>query len=211
MYDPDDPLQPLPRWCISDTHFGHGNIIRYAGRPTDHETRMIESWIDLVDPRDTVLHLGDVCLCPRERMEEIAELLPGRKLLIKGNHDQRGRAWFTSIGFRVIAPQAVSIDGWTVHLTHAPDPALVRHPRHLNVHGHIHEKVMGDRRMINLAVEQTGYRPVELAEVVRERIEELTAPRVRGPGGRAPARHVEGDAPGADPGDCRGRPADKDR
>lgn len=168
-----DPVTPaLPLWVVSDTHFGHANIVRYANRPADHEWRMIEAWAERVAPQDTILHLGDLCLCGRERMAEIAELLPGRKLLVKGNHDQRSVSWYAEMGFTVIAPPTLSVCGWSVHLTHVPDADLVRHPRHLNVHGHIHTETHPDRRLVNVSVEQTDYAPVDLEQLVRERIAE---------------------------------------
>lgn len=172
MSEPAAASPALPLWVISDTHFGHTNIIRYADRPADHEWRMIEAWAERVAPADTILHLGDLCLCGREKMAGIVELLPGRKLLVRGNHDRRSDGWYAQMGFTVIAPPTLEVCGWTVRLTHVPDPTLVRHPRHLNVHGHIHTEVHPDRRLVNVAVEQTGYAPVDLEALVRERISE---------------------------------------
>ena len=50
-------------WFISDTHFGHNNIIEYC-RPhfasiDEMESAIIENWNKAVKPGDLVYHLGD--------------------------------------------------------------------------------------------------------------------------------------------------------
>jgi len=47
-------------WLISDTHFGHKNIVQYQQRPESHEVIMLSEWIDAVGEHDDILHLGDV-------------------------------------------------------------------------------------------------------------------------------------------------------
>lgn len=51
-------------WIISDTHFGHANIIKYCNRPFTNVTTMnatlIRNWKALVKNDDTIWHLGDV-------------------------------------------------------------------------------------------------------------------------------------------------------
>lgn len=32
-------------WVTSDTHYGHGNIVRFQQRPTNHEVIMLSNWI----------------------------------------------------------------------------------------------------------------------------------------------------------------------
>ena len=80
-------------FVISDTHWGHDNIVRFCNRPPDHDTLMVERWNDVVGPGDVVLHLGDVCAMSGGKRawwaESIAPLLNGTKLLVLGNHDVR--------------------------------------------------------------------------------------------------------------------------
>lgn len=82
----------MKRWFISDTHFGHENIIRYSQRPfknVDHMNQMlVHNWNDRVHPRDTVFHLGDVALGPWEKWDRILRSLHGTKVLVVGNHDR---------------------------------------------------------------------------------------------------------------------------
>ena len=75
----------------SDTHFYHGNIIRFCNRPfkdveTMNET-IISNWNNTVDQDDIVFHLGDFCLGGSAEWTRILDRLNGRIYLIMGNHD----------------------------------------------------------------------------------------------------------------------------
>ncbi|MBQ7501606.1 metallophosphoesterase [bacterium] len=63
-----------------------------------HWQKIAESWRRLVCADDTVLVAGDISwgMRPQEAVEDLAWLseLPGRKILIRGNHDY----WWQSIG-----------------------------------------------------------------------------------------------------------------
>jgi len=82
-------------WFTSDTHYGHKNIIRYAGRPFPSvevmDKEMVERWNSVVQPGDVVYHLGDFAFCPADEAIVIAQRLNGHKHLIFGNHDKRLR------------------------------------------------------------------------------------------------------------------------
>ena len=79
-------------YIISDTHFGHGNIIKSCGRPFENTEEMdrilIENWNNTVKPNDEVYHLGDVSFGRPEIAQEILYQLNGRIYLIKGNHEK---------------------------------------------------------------------------------------------------------------------------
>lgn len=104
-------------WLVSDTHFGHDNIVGFCFRPEDHEQVMIAEWRKVVPEDATVLHLGDLAYSNNARFRRImAKELPpytdenapkphkGRKLLIEGNHDQQRRAFYRSSGFTFVSP-----------------------------------------------------------------------------------------------------------
>src|SRR5258708_32406343 len=63
---PVDLAQHLDRlWVISDTHFGHVNIIQYTNRPfraDEQNAIMLERWRETGGPSDPVPHLRDVGL-----------------------------------------------------------------------------------------------------------------------------------------------------
>ena len=173
----EQPLQ-FPFWIISDTHFGHRNIIKYCGRPQDHERLMRDHWRETIAPRDVVLHLGDFALDSAYNIERRAKSLPGKKFLLKGNHDRHSKGFYEKAGFTFLKHGFVMpYKDWTVVFTHHPDcqGQYLGAPKRLNVHGHIHEKVLGDRRYINVSVEQLDYRPVQIVDLLEQRISELSA------------------------------------
>lgn len=69
----------------------------YGGEWINHEARVKEQWLQLVEPEDTVILPGDLSwgLKLSEAMEDLAwiDALPGQKVLFKGNHD----LWWTGI------------------------------------------------------------------------------------------------------------------
>lgn len=169
---PDGSLNDC--WVLSDTHLWHENIIKYAGRPADHHDRILSAWREMIAPGDLLLHLGDIAMGRRHLLEELASSLPGRKLLIRGNHDRQSVAFYAACGFTLVSPFSGKYQGWEIRFTHRPDPEWVRvGNRRLNAHGHIHEKLMNDLRFLNLSVEQTGYQPVRLHAVLDGRIKRL--------------------------------------
>ena len=80
---------------ISDTHFGHKNIINFkdsCGKPVrdfdsveEMDELMVKNWNEDIKPRDRVYHLGDVVI--NRKALPILDRLNGRKVLVKGNHD----------------------------------------------------------------------------------------------------------------------------
>ena len=73
---------------------------------------------------------------------------------------------------------------YTAMLTHRPlasnelfDPLSTAPVRSgsvdINIHGHLHDRRMSDRRYVNVCVEQTNYTPVDLHELIVSRVEEV--------------------------------------
>ncbi|KIA77717.1 hypothetical protein DB43_FW00020 [Parachlamydia acanthamoebae] len=65
----------MKRWFISDTHFSHKNIIKYAGRPymtvEEMNKSLIDNWNQYVDAEDQVFFLGDFGLGDVEHLHSI--------------------------------------------------------------------------------------------------------------------------------------------
>lgn len=170
-------------WVVSDTHFGHTNIISYAGRPFQHAEEMdgymIQTWNERVKPQDHVYHLGDVTMARSSDevrwFERVIKSLHGHKRLILGNHDHFPTKTYHAVGFEKIRGTGAWL-GDGLLLSHFPvHPSSIGVRSKANVHGHIHEKpspppVIRDTDgalvpYINVCVEQTAYGPIHVDEV----------------------------------------------
>lgn len=100
-----------PRLFItSDLHLGHKAIIQYCNRPFDFTEQGIEEsddfllaqYRDTVKENDMVIFLGNLTFKKNhkgQKMTEIITKLPGRKVLIKGNHDWYKDSFYRKCGF----------------------------------------------------------------------------------------------------------------
>lgn len=159
-------------WIISDTHFGHANIIKYCGRPYDHNKIMLREWSELINPRDTVLHLGDVTIWHTRHVfwANMVKELPGKKFLIMGNHDQQWtpKQWRTIAGFTVTEPFIFN----GLYFSHEPGMPSPRWD--VNIHGHTHNHTPFRRYeklqaiYYNVSIEGMDYKPVKLGQILDE-------------------------------------------
>ena len=167
-------------WFISDTHFGHTAMLKYSPKrgarwksAAAMDEEMVSNWNEIVKPKDAVYHCGDFWL-GKYQPSEIIYRLHGEIHLVPGNHD-KGLVRYCKRLFASILPQPWPWNGKFV-LTHAPihPSCLTRKERgwKLNVHGHIHERVIEwsgrmDTRYFNACVEQIDFRPVHADEIVK--------------------------------------------
>ena len=146
---PTDHPQPIPvpRWVISDTHLGHANILEYcpwrrtwARDLAEHDAAIIAAWRAVVHADDWVLHLGDFSLGPKERLGELRALLPGRIILVRGNHD-RSLTAMRQAGFDLVL-SAVRIEEhgqqWIGRHNPAAFPITDARSTKRLLHGHSH-------------------------------------------------------------------------
>lgn len=95
-------------WAISDLHLPAGEkpMDIFGDHWTNHFERIREDWLSRVQPQDIVLLPGDLtwAMHLEEAQADIDRIacLPGRKILLRGNHDY----WWSSIGrVRRILPE----------------------------------------------------------------------------------------------------------
>lgn len=158
-------------YVISDTHFWHANIIKYAGRPyrdVEHmHTSMREMWNDIVSPTDHVLHLGDCAFISKwneTHAREFLKSLHGRITIVPGNHDVK-RAILTYVDI-----------GWTVHVgsfqvgdvlySHYPLKAMgkAKESVEFNAHGHEHHFVPREDHW-NACCDLRDWKPQPISEI----------------------------------------------
>lgn len=85
----------------ADLHFGHRKILQHLphrpfGAEQDiaaHDAWLLGLWRSTVGKNDTIYILGDLTFYKSEEARLLLEKLPGRKYLIKGNHDGSVKAY----------------------------------------------------------------------------------------------------------------------
>lgn len=155
-------------FIISDTHFNHTNIIKYCNRPFKSVEEMnkaiIKNWNETVSNRDVVIHLGDVALGSKEETKKIIQQLNGRKILIKGNHDNWTDEFYKECGFEYVSRYPIVWNDFYL-LSHAPLQLSETTP-YYNYYGHVHndEKYIESATSKCVCVERIGYRPLLIME-----------------------------------------------
>jgi len=113
-------------FALADLHLslaGHKPMDIFGEAWRDHPRRMAQAWDRSVDPQDTVLLPGDLSW-GRNLAEAAPDLAwigerPGRKLLLKGNHD----SWWSSLarvrqalppGCEALQNDSHRVDDWVV-------------------------------------------------------------------------------------------------
>jgi calcineurin-like phosphoesterase family protein len=187
------------RFFTSDQHIGHENILRLGdGRPFRDLKHMhsiiMRNWYQVVQPDDEVWVLGDIAMGNLEQSIQFFAALPGRKLLVPGNHDrlfsgsnsrtrqEASRALYEAVGFE-IQPETTHtrINGREVVLSHFPY-APTEHERSLKyaknrpvdeglplIHGHTHARARfsANPREFHVGVDANDFTPVAESEISR--------------------------------------------
>ena len=155
-------------FVISDTHFNHANVIKYCNRPFEDVEQMnetlIKNWNETVSNNDVVIHLGDVGFGKKEEIAAIIKRLNGRKILIKGNHDNWSDETYRNMGFEYVSRYPILYADFYL-MSHAPR-ILSQTTPYFNCYGHIHndERYTENATSKCYSVERIGYRPCLLFE-----------------------------------------------
>ncbi|HKI62911.1 MAG TPA: metallophosphoesterase family protein [Mariprofundaceae bacterium] len=173
-------------FLISDTHLGHKNILKFTKpngellRPgfvdvDDMNRYIFAAWRKVVTDKDKIYHLGDVAF-NKYILERMVDL-PGKKRLVRGNHDLFKLKTYARVFEDVYGVKQIN----GMWLTHFPmHPAAVEQPRvKANIHGHLHAHHIMFKPNVrhpkyeNVCVENLlGYAPVpldELVEIIKQR------------------------------------------
>jgi calcineurin-like phosphoesterase family protein len=167
----------MPRiWFTSDTHFGHDNIINHCARPFESASAMdaalIANWNAVVAPDDEIWHLGDFCYKSAQSPSDYLRRLNGRKHLLWGNHDsEQARAapgWASSQAYA-----EVTVEATRLVLFHYSLKTWHRVGRGaLQLYGHSHGRMTGDRQSCDVGVDAWDFRPVSL-DAIKARLATL--------------------------------------
>ena len=161
-------------FVISDTHFGHKNILTFKDeddnliRPfadvDEMDALMIENWNKTVKDTDIVYHLGDVYF---DKGHQVLPFLKGRKRLVLGNHDNPKSDHLMKNFQKIMLLR--NFPEFDCILTHVPIHESGIFKVNYNVHGHIHQKKFPSERYINCSVEVIDYTPVAIEDLMKGR------------------------------------------
>ena len=172
----------------SDNHFYHENIIGLCKRPflnvEEMNQEMISRWNDMIDPEDTVYHLGDFTLGGiKEAVATLCELQGTIYFLTNPwHHDKR---WLSLLDSNVLnkffpLPPIHVIEVNIPGHKHKKPIVLCHYPlaewdrKHYNswhLHGHSHGMYQGEGLIMDVGVDCHNFNPVSLFKVLNIMLE----------------------------------------
>lgn len=131
------------KFYISDWHYGHKNIMHFDNRPfltvQEMNETLVNNWNSVVSKEDTVYVLGDMFWCKPKDAIPVLKSLNGRKVLIKGNHDDCGNSEFVKQFVKVVDYLEVIDEDKKVVLCHYPIVCFKNHfYGWYHLYGHVH-------------------------------------------------------------------------
>lgn len=165
---------------VSDTHWGHKNIIQYSNRPYANVDEMnealIKNWNALVKPEDTVYHLGDFAFMPYREFKNTVRRLNGIIHVILGNHDNvisNNVKDLISSGSLASVQNYLEIKpaGQMIVLFHYGQRVWNKsHHGSIHLYGHSHGSLPPHGKSVDVGVDckeiTPEYRPIHLDEVL---------------------------------------------
>lgn len=172
----------MKTFIISDTHFGHENIISYCNRPFETveqmNDEMIKRWNSVVGKEDIVYHLGDFALGNKESIKNYKNKLNGRIRLVLGNHDHLRFNTYYELGFDRVYDRPIILEDNYI-LSHSPKFTVTSDPFlfscFYNIFGHVHTSELYDtctKHSFCACCERLNYTPIEfdkIKKLIKER------------------------------------------
>lgn len=144
-------------WMTADLHLNHSNVIQYCNRPFTDAGQMNEHLVAQtrkVKDDEWLVIVGDLAMGDHDKAMEWVRRIPGRKVLVLGNHDltRAGKCRYLNERaedrrqplFEAVVPFLFWQDslGQHVFVSHYPATVYYPLPRILNYHGHLHRQVV---------------------------------------------------------------------
>ena len=171
----------MSNFYISDTHFGHFNIIKHCNRPfstvEEMDNALINNWNSVVTDDDVYI-LGDFSYKSEDPIGYLKRL-NGKKHLIVGNHDNKllknpiCKKYFVEIADM----KMVNDNGTQIVLCHYPLVEWNDYYRNvLHFYGHVHNTYHNEttryardmKNAYNVGVDVIGFAPRTLDEIIKK-------------------------------------------
>jgi len=153
----------------SDPHFHHRNMAIRRGFKDEFEMNehIISEWNKIVSKRDVTYILGDITM--EKANYEILNKLNGIKKVILGNHDEPQHVLQLLQYVNNVASCKYIKDKQfgNIILSHIPvHNQELEYRWKINIHAHVHENTLPDKRYINVSAEVIDYKPKLLSELI---------------------------------------------
>lgn len=181
----------MKTWLITDTHFGHQQMVQWCNRPEDFSAQIFKN-LEMIMPGDLIIHLGDFCIGKDANWHKawFTALPEAKRILIRGNHDKRSNSWYMEHGWHLVCDSfTLNTHGKRILFSHIPQKDNGQFD--LNIHGHFHntlhrllearwvtpteeERNKDDLKVLTpkhrlLAIEYTDYKPVQLTKFLNSK------------------------------------------
>lgn len=171
-------------YAISDTHFNHENLIKWGHRSQGFEDKILKNISNVKG--DILIHCGDFAIGRDEYWHEaFMKAASGfkRKILVRGNHDNKSNAWYYDHGWDFVCEAyLVKLFGKNVLFSHIP---VVREDKYwsphfppvMNIHGHLHGNMHREGAWFkpeykgyfyDLAPEVNDHKPVDVEIIISQ-------------------------------------------
>lgn len=164
-------------FILSDTHWGHANILKYTTRPfkdVNHmDEELIRRWNARVTNQDTVYHLGDFSF---GNPDKYIPRLNGKIFLVPGNHDRVNKfdTWVNSGKMKILGElHRCSLNGQYFTFCHYSLKVWDRsHYGAMHCYGHSHGTLPSNNRSIDVGIDNTvdfgdDYSPQPIEKIIK--------------------------------------------
>lgn len=161
-------------FVTTDTHFGHEKLTEIGVRPLGFSELLLKNLAN--KQGDLIFHLGDFCVgndADWLKMYMIATKKFSRRILVRGNHDNKSDHYYYKNGFDFVCNKAI-IKHFQQEFIFSHEPYWDFLNGKINVHGHLHgnahrnnELPVGYNKKMyyDCAPERHNYHPVALLDI----------------------------------------------
>ena len=167
----------MNKFFIADTHYGHGNIIKFCNRPflnvKEMNEALIKNWNSIVSENDEVYHLGDVAMKNPLIAKQFLESVNGKIYLIKGNHEQSVLKKESNIKRFEWVKDYYELDlsfKQKMVMFHYPIASWNKcHHGAMMLHGHCHNSYNGNGKIMDVGVDNpiVNFAPINIDTIIK--------------------------------------------
>lgn len=148
----------------SDLHIGHKNIHKYRKEVDTYQqnTEFMMQKLSELNKRTTLWVLGDFLFNSPDYYKLVQQIksMPFQLKLVMGNHDSR--KLYSDFADQVQLPLISYKSKW---ISHCPIHTDEMRFRKGNIHGHLHERSLPDKRYLNVNIDVNNYDFISLEQI----------------------------------------------